>query len=55
MRAPVLKQGGVIGICSPSHIADYQDYQRQIESMRQCGFRVKEADYLYKSTYFHLL
>lgn len=51
MRAPCLKQGGVIGICSPSHIADYYDYQRQIESMRRCGFRVKEGNNLYKSTH----
>ncbi len=51
MRAPCLSEGGVIGICSPSHIADYEDYQRTIESIRRCGFRVKEATNLYKATY----
>lgn len=51
MRAPNLTQGGVIGICSPSHIANYYDYQNQINAIRSKGFRVKEADNLYKCTY----
>ena len=51
MRAPCLTQGGVIGICSPSHIAQYDDYQRQIESIRRCGFQVREGHNLYKATH----
>lgn len=51
MRAKCLSQGGVIGICSPSHIANYEDYQRTIECIRRCGFQVREADNLYKSTH----
>ena len=50
MKASCLKQGGVIGICSPSHIANYEDYQNTIACIRNCGFQVKEADNLYKST-----
>lgn len=51
MKAPRLKQGGMIGICSPSHIASYDDYQRQIACMKNCGFQVREANNLYKATY----
>lgn len=51
MRAPQIKHGSVIGICSPSHIAEYHDYQRQIQAIRNKGFRVKEASNLYKNTY----
>ncbi len=51
MRAPCLREGGTIGICSPSHIADYWDYQNTIQCIRSKGFQVKEADNLYKNTY----
>ncbi len=27
MVAPCLKKGGLIGICSPSYIAEYEEYQ----------------------------
>ena len=51
MKAPCLKQGGTIGICSPSHIARYDDYQNQIRAIRNCGFQVKEGANLYKATH----
>ncbi len=51
MRAKALRPGGTIGICSPSHIADYWDYQNTINAIRSKGFQVKEADNLYKNTY----
>ncbi len=51
MRAATIHHGSVIGICSPSHIADYHDYQKQIQAIQSKGFRVKEADNLYKNTY----
>ena len=51
MRAPCLKQGGTIGICSPSHIAGYDDYQNQIRAIQKCGFQVREGKNLYKSTH----
>ena len=51
MKASCLRQGGVIGICSPSHIAHYWDYQNTINSIRSKGFQVRESDNLYKNTY----
>lgn len=51
MRATNLSQNGVIGICSPSHIAEYYDYQNTINAIRSKGFQVREANNLYKSTY----
>ncbi|MGN1267068.1 MAG: LD-carboxypeptidase [Dorea sp.] len=51
MKAKTLRPGGMIGICSPSHIADYWDYQNTINAIRSKGFQVREADNLYKNTY----
>ena len=51
MKAKKLSQGGVIGICSPSHIAQYDDYQKTIQCIRNCGFEVREANNLYKNTH----
>ena len=51
MRAPCLKEGGTIGICSPSHIANYWEYQETINKIRSRGFQVKEGNNLYKNTY----
>lgn len=51
MRAPCLRPGGVIGICSPSHIANYWEYQETIKGIQRQGFRVREAENLYKNTY----
>lgn len=51
VRAKNLTQGGVIGICSPCHIADYDDYQNTIQAIRACGFEVREGKNLYKNTY----
>lgn len=51
MKAKSLSQGGVIGICSPSHIAEYEDYQNTIQSIEACGFKVREAKNLYRRTY----
>ena len=51
MQAPLLKHGGTIGICSPSHIADYWDYQNTINHIKSKGFNVKEANNLYRNTY----
>lgn len=54
MIAPCLKPGGTIGICSPSHIARREDYQSILEAIRAMGFRVVEADNLYRATYGYL-
>ena len=51
MRAKNLSQGGVIGICSPSHIAGFEDYQNTIQCIKKCGFEVREGKNLYKYTY----
>lgn len=51
MKASCLKEGGLIGICSPSHIAHYWDYQNTINCIRSKGFQVREANNLYKNTY----
>lgn len=36
-----------IGICSPSHVAEHDEYDRTIANIKAQGFRVKEADHLY--------
>lgn len=43
MIPPRLEQGGVIGICSPSHIADRAAYAGLLEAIRRMGFRTREA------------
>ena len=54
MRAPCLPQGGVIGICSPSHVAGRGRYARIEAGIRALGFQVREADNLYRDTYGYL-
>ncbi len=54
MIAPCIKPGGTIGICSPSHIVDRERMGAAIASMRRNGFRVLEADNLYKTTYGYM-
>lgn len=54
MIAPCLKPNGMIGICSPSHVAKYEEYQVTLDAIRQKGYRVFEADNLYKDTYGYL-
>jgi len=50
MIAEYLKYGGTIGICSPSHIADREKYAVLIAGLKSLGFKVKEAENLYKTT-----
>ena len=54
MRAPCLPQGGVIGICSPSHVAERGRYARIEAGIRALGFQVREANNLYRDTYGYL-
>ncbi len=54
MRAKCLTEKGTIGICSPSHVAIFSEYQQIITAIRKKGFGVKEADNLYKDTYGYL-
>ena len=54
MKANCLSKKGTIGICSPSHLVDFEEFQHIIVEMRRRGFEVKEADNLYKDTYGYL-
>lgn len=38
MRANILTGKGVIGIHSPSHVANYEEYQHTIEAIRKKVF-----------------
>ena len=53
MRAKSLSEGGTIGICSPSHIAQYWDYQNIINKIRERGFKVKEGNNLYSTAHIY--
>lgn len=65
MQAKPLSKNGVIGMCSPSHIPLYQaapgqeipwtrEYKNIIGSMEKEGFRVVQADNMYKKTWGYL-
>ena len=65
MRAKALPRNGAIGLCSPSHIPLYEaapgqevprswEYKNIIQSMEKEGFRVVQADNLYKTTWGYL-
>lgn len=47
----MLKKGDVIGLSSPSHIADPTRYARVIAGIERLGFRVKTARNLYSAAY----
>ena len=50
MIAKCLEKGGTIGICSPSHLPVPEEYEKIKAVLRNLGFRVKEAKYLYSRT-----
>lgn len=50
IRAPRLREGGTIGICSPSHIAAREGYAPTLDVIRGMGYRVREAEHLYAAT-----
>ena len=50
MIAPRLSPGGLIGLCSPSHIARREVYEPVGNTLRSRGYRVLEADNLYRDT-----
>lgn len=65
MRAKTLSRGGVIGICSPSHVPLYEaapgqeipwsrEYKNIIGNMEKEGFRVVQGQNLYKDTWGYL-
>ena len=51
MLADRLKQGDVIGVASPSHIATWEGYTSVFEAMECMGFRTKAADNLYADSW----
>ena len=50
MIPPCLTSTGTVGICSPSHIAVPENYQRIRDVLCRKGFSVVEGDNLYKNT-----
>ena len=54
MKAKKLKEKGGIGVCSPSHIANYHDYQNIINGIKFFGFKPIVSNNLYKNTYGYL-
>lgn len=65
MRANPLSKGGGIGMCSPSHIPLYEaapgqeipwnrEYKNIIAAMEEEGFRVIQAENMYKKTWGYL-
>lgn len=65
MRAPCLKPGGTIGLCSPSHVPLYEaapgqeipwsrEYKHIIAAIERQGFQVLQADHMYKKTWGYL-
>ncbi len=53
MIAKPLSPGGLIGLCSPCHIADREKYAVMINGLQSLGYRVKEAPNLYKKSYLY--
>ena len=47
----LLKYGDVIGIISPSWVADRNDYEKYAKGIESLGFRVKFGRNIYKDTY----
>ncbi|HWQ57617.1 MAG TPA: LD-carboxypeptidase [Clostridia bacterium] len=54
MLADRLREGDVIGIVSPSHVAQADIYAKIIANIERKGFRVKMGKNLYKDTYGYL-
>ena len=54
MKASRLTPGGVIGICSPSHIANPETYRQIIDAFLLKGYIIRESHNLYKDTYGYL-
>ena len=50
MIAPRLSPGGLIGLCSPSHVAQREVYAPILAALRGRGYRVLEANHLYRAT-----
>lgn len=49
MLTDYLKPGDMIGICSPSHVADPDSYAPMLETLRRRGFQVRLSKNLFRS------
>lgn len=47
----LLKRGNIIGIISPSWVADKADYERYAKGIEELGFQVRFGKNIYKDTY----
>jgi muramoyltetrapeptide carboxypeptidase len=54
MLADTIQNGDVIGIISPSHVAEKERYSRFFYTIKSIGFNIKEGRNLYKNTYGYL-
>ena len=54
MLANSIKNVEIIGIISPSHVAEKERYLRFFNTINSIGFKVKEGKNLYKNTYMYL-
>ena len=54
MLANTLNKGDLIGIVSPSHVAEKERYLRFFNTLNSIGFNVKEGKNLYKNTFMYL-
>lgn len=54
MKINKLRKGDIIGIVSPSHIANENRYKPFIYTLESLGFRVKLGENIYKETYGYL-
>ncbi|WP_148409881.1 S66 peptidase family protein [Murimonas intestini] len=55
MRPPLMTKDKMIGICTASHVADRKEYAEIITAIEsKTGFKVLEANNLYKDTYGYL-
>lgn len=46
-----LKPGDIVGIVSPSHVADRAEYQAYVRGLEELGLRVKLGENLYRDTW----
>jgi len=51
MRAPLLKPGSTIGIFSPSHVLDRNQYARIASVLKRLGFKVKLGANVFRNTW----
>ncbi len=51
MQARLLSQNGLIGVCSPSHVARQDHYRSIFQGLSRLGFSLREAGNLYRDAW----